>query len=151
MTLLASFIVIALALTGLAWWRGSLERALAFAFVAGGLGVMAAIYEQAGGVVAFAIWTIVSYLLLNFPIAATLYLVSAFCYILELQGVWMFQIQVASNLAGLIGLAVIWYEHPKWRYVGFGRAGIWGRLAVDYNTTSRRQGNAQETKKEAAQ
>lgn len=145
-----AFIGVTVILAAASMWRRRFENALAFGAVTAGLSVMALIAGNAGGIVAFAVWTLVSYAVLNFPIAAMLYLVSAFCYILELQGHWMLAIQVASNLAGVAGLAVLWYGTPKWRYVGMGRSRHWGLVFVDFNT-SRRDPRAKERSEEQAE
>lgn len=151
MTLVAAFIAVTVALALASWWRGHIERVFAFVIVAAGLGIMAATAGHAGGIMAFALWTLISYMLLNFPRAATLYLVSAFCYILELQGHWMIAIQVASNLAGLAGLVAIWYEHPKWKYVGFDWSRRWGALVVDFDAAKRNSQHSEANQKEVAQ
>ena len=112
-------------------WRKDTPRALAFGIVACGLAAMVPIHSQIDGIIAFSIWTLASYMLRNFPVASLLYLLSAFCYILELKGVYLSQIQALSNVLGVLGLAAIWYGRPKWHHrIGFGR-GIGGPLAGD--------------------
>jgi hypothetical protein len=134
-----AFIALTGALASAAWWRGQPEKVLAFCVVLIGLCIMAAIRGDAHGIIAFAVWTIASYLLLNFPAAATLYLLSAFCYTLQLQGGWAVATQVFSNVAGLAGLAAVWYGNPKWRYAGLDLSSPGGWLAVDFDTTASRE------------
>lgn len=133
----AAFIALTAALALARLWRRDVCRALAFGFVAAGLCLMAAIQDHAGGIIAFATWTLVSYLLLNFPAASVLFLFSAFCYILELYGVWVLQIQIASNLAGVIGLAAIWYGRPKWNHrLAWGAGGRFSGTVAAYASAS---------------
>jgi NAD/NADP transhydrogenase beta subunit len=106
------------------------EKALAYAFILGGLLLMLAVRGHANGWIAFAVWTLISYLILNFPIASTLYLASAFCYIFGLWGLSDYAAQVASNIAGLLGLVAVWYGRPKWQYVGNDRPSRWGAVSV---------------------
>ena len=144
-----AFLGVTIILAALSLWRRRVENALALGAVAIGLGVMAIIAGNAGGIVAFAVWTLVSYAVLNFRPAAALYLASAFCYILELQGHWLLAIQIASNLTGLVGLAALWYGKPKWRYVGFGRSRHWGLVFVDFNTARRNSSDAERPEEQA--
>lgn len=133
------------AVTGLACfavWRRDYSRALAFAIVACGLCAMVPIHAQIDGIIAFSIWTLASYMLRNFPVASLLYLLSAFCYILELKGVYLWQIQALSNVLGVLGLAAIWYGRPKWHHrVGF-RRGIGAFVGSDllYSTVGNSEG-----------
>lgn len=119
----AAFIVITLALLAASSIMRRHEHAVAFSVVLAGLIVMAVFRSEANGVVAFAVWTMASYLLLNFPVAATLYLASAFCYTLQLSGHLNVALQVASNAAGLLGLVAIWNGTPRWRYSDRGYSG----------------------------
>lgn len=128
-----AFLAITAALVAWRAYKRDRDRALAYAFVLVGLGIMAAIRGHAGGVVAFAVWTLVSYLLLNFPLAAALYLASAFCYIAELQGYGTFAIQIVSNLLGLAGLVAVSVQPPRWRYAGSSRPGPRRLLAMAYH------------------
>ena len=125
-------------------WRRDTPRALAFAIVACGLGAMVPIHEQIDGIIAFSIWTLASYMLRNFPAASLLYLLSAFCYILELKGFYLWQIQALSNVLGVMGLAAIWYGRPKWHHrVGFSRGvgdALGGDAAYRIVRTSKGQG-----------
>jgi hypothetical protein len=110
---------ICLVATLCAWqaWRKRFTNALALAVICGGLFLMVFLRgDPIDGIAAFAIWTLVSYLVLMFPLAAILFLVSAFCYILELQGSFAYYIQIASNLAGIAGVLAVWHGKPKWRY-----------------------------------
>jgi len=143
---LAAFMVLALALCMIRLANRDQARALAYVAILCGLAVMAAIRGDAGGVLAFAVWTLCSYALLNFPVASTLYLFSAFCYILELQGAWQLQIQIASNLAGMAGLVAVWYGKPKWEHNfawGSGR-GYTRSVAVDVKAGNPRPAQRQE-------
>jgi len=130
----AAFIALAAALAGVSAWRGEHERARAFVAVFVGLVVTAATRDHGDGWIAFSIWTLVSYTMLIFPVAATLYLVSAFCYILELQGRWLVGIQVVSNFAGLAGLVAVYRGNPMWRITGGGWLGLGGSVALDRYT-----------------
>jgi hypothetical protein len=67
-----------------------------------------------------------------FPVACLLFLASAFCYILELQGNYTYAIQVISNLAGLSGVFFIALGTPRRKYrfesdIGFGGSISMGR------------------------
>lgn len=136
-----------LALTiGLALVAEALNRraqTIAFLIVAAALLVMVFAWGEAHGVIAFAVWTLASYLLLNFPAAATLYLVSAFLYLVPGGGWYGAALQIASNATGLAGLWMIWNAKPKWEYVGGDRARTWGGVAVGYDTHRR---NSQDEK-----
>lgn len=130
---IAAFIALTAALAAVAWWRGDCERAAAFGTVLLGLVVMAALRGDAHGIVAFAVWTVVSYLILRFPVASALYLLSAFCYILWLQGAWDYALQVVSNVSGLAGLAAVQYGKPRFNRVSRHWPRAWGRLALGGN------------------
>jgi hypothetical protein len=107
-----------------ALWRKDYPRSIVFAVVIAGLVLMIAIPSRDGvdGIVAFAIWTIASYMLRNFSWASVLFLSSEFCYNLELKGLYLWQIQAVSNVLGVVGLAAIWYGRPKWDHkFSFGR------------------------------
>ena len=132
-------VVSALALASL--WRKRLAHAAAYAVVACGLMVMSLIETRIDGVMAFAVWTLTSYALLNFPKAAAVYLASAFCYILELQGHWVFAIQVSCNILGLVGLAAIWYGTPRREYRFDIGAAFRGGGLVDFNPVESRARN----------
>lgn len=128
MTLSAAFLALVAALSLVSLARRDYERAVAFAFVFCGLAVMLFAWGNANGWIAFATWTLVSYLILNFPVASTLYLASAFCYIFGLWG-WQTHIpQALSNLTGVFGLVAIWYGQPKRQRVSTDWLG--SRLAI---------------------
>ena len=133
MTWVLAFCAVTLALIVAAVVVHRPAHAVGFFIVLSGLGLMAVFREDANGIIAFAIWTLASYLLINFPLASMLYLVSAFCYTLQMTGHFNFAIQVFSNILGLAGLAAIWYGKPKWRYVGIDWSRHWGGLAVAFN------------------
>lgn len=139
-------LVSALALASL--WRKRFSHAAAFAVVACGLAVMSLIATRVDGVIAFAVWTLASYALLNFPKAAALYLASAFCYILELQGNWVFAIQVACNILGLVGLAAIWYGTPRREYRPDLGAVFRGGRFVDFDPVESRARHSQASEDE---
>lgn len=110
------FIALTFSLAGWKLWKREQAKAVAYIVVALGLVIMSILPGRIDGILAFATWTLVSYALLNFPYAATLYLISAFCYILELQGAFLTPIQIGSNLCGLLGLVAIWNGTPRWEY-----------------------------------
>ena len=127
---LLAFMGVVTALMIASLWRGHQSHAAAFLVVLCGLGVMGLIRTELDGVLGFAVWTLISYMLLSFPRASTLYLCSAFCYIIELQGQWLMAIQIASNGLGLAGLVAIWYGTPRSeRGIDMG-AIFWGRHFV---------------------
>jgi hypothetical protein len=126
-----------IALTGLICaykaWRKQYTHAIALGIVC--LGLLSMTFLRGNpidGVVAFAVWTLVSYAVLMFPVACLLFLASAFCYILELQGNYAYAIQVISNLAGLSGVFFIALGTPRRKYrfesdIGFGGSISMGR------------------------
>jgi hypothetical protein len=146
---LAAYIAATCILAGLRLWRRDTARALAYCAVLMGLLTMAAIRGPAEGIVAFSVWTLVSYSLRNFPLATTVYLGSAFCYMLELQGAAMLYLQLASNALGVLGLVAIWYGQPRWQYIPPSWIGFSRPLSLGDDIAARSTG-PQETDKEAA-
>jgi hypothetical protein len=138
---LIAFMGVVAALLLASLWRGQNAHAVAFLIVLCGLGIMGAIRTQLDGVIGFAVWTLVSYMLLNFPRASTIYLCSAFCYIIELQGYWLLAIQIVSNGLGLAGLVAIWYGTPRIERGTDLGAIFWGRRPVVVDADQGRFGN----------
>lgn len=146
---LLAFIGIVAGLLLASLWRGRKSHAMAYLAVLCGIGVMGAVRTELDGVLGFAVWTLVSYTLLNFPRASTLYLCAAFCYIIELQGQWLLAIQLASNGLGLAGLVAIWYGTPRSeRRTDLGPV-FWGRrlVAVDVDQGNNRNPQAGEDRR----
>jgi hypothetical protein len=135
---LVAFMGIVAVLLVASLWRGQKPHAKAFLAVLCGLGVMGLIRTELDGVLGFAVWTLVSYVLLNFPRASAIYLLSAFCYIVELQGQWLLAIQLVSNGLGLAGLVAIWHGTPRGEHRTDLGVTFWGRrpLAVDVDQGS---------------
>ena len=133
MTLLGLFMGLVAALIAISAVRREREKATAYAFVFAGLAIMLATWGYSSGWIAFAVWTAVSYLILNFPLASTLYLGSSFCYLLGLWGVDVYSLQVVSNVAGLLGLLAVWHGRPRWKYVGNERPSHWGALSLAFD------------------
>lgn len=146
---LAAYIAATCILAGLRWQRRDTARALAYCAVLAGLATMAAIRGPTEGIVAFAVWTLVSYSIRNFPLATTVYLGSAFCYMLELQGAAMLYLQLASNALGVLGLVAIWYGQPRWQYIPSSWIGSSRPLSLGDDIAAR-GARPQETDKEAA-
>ena len=134
---LAAYIAATCILAGLRLQRRDTARALAYCAVLAGLVTMAAIRGPAEGIVAFSVWTLVSYSMRNFPLATTVYLGSAFCYMLELQGAAMLYLQLASNALGVLGLVAIWYGQPRWQYVLPGWIGLGGPVSLGDDLAAR--------------
>jgi hypothetical protein len=114
---LFAFIAVTGLLCAFQAWRKKFTHAIAFGVICASLCMMIFLRgDPIDGVVAFAVWTLVSHAVLMFPLASILFLLSAFCYILELQGNYAYAIQVTSNLLGLAGVLAVWYGTPKWKY-----------------------------------
>lgn len=135
---LAAYIAATCILAGLRWQRRDTARALAYAAVLAGLVVMAAVRGPSEGIVAFSVWTLVSYSLRNFPLATTVYLGSAICYMLELQGAAMLYLQLASNALGVLGLVAIWYGQPRWQYIFHSWTGLGRPVSMGDDIAARR-------------
>ena len=133
MTAAMGYAMLTFALLAHRLFKADSARTIAFGAVLLGLLLMIGIQGNAGGIVAFAAWTLVSYAVLNFPVASMLYLFAALCYILKLQGAYPYGVQIVSNLSGVAGLVAIWYGKPRWQYNVDLRAWGWrvGVMASD--------------------